>query len=154
MFLKNITLFQRLYSHHHSSFCKRFVRENRPLPHPYKSGHGIWQLCGKTSICYEYFGSTTLSLTLTLNPAFSGKPVNAYYFLNDFPFLTPARPMRPHPKSSIITGPGRGSVRVIGTNVLAYVRVANRNKNNKIINNFFTRYFPIEIFSFQLLRGQ
>ena len=53
----------------------------------------------------------------------------------------PARPMRPQPNSSIITGPGgRESVRVIGSIVLAYVRVANRNKNNKIINNFFTFY--------------
>ena len=64
--------------------------------------------------------------------------MNAYLFLIDFPFLMPARPMRPQPNSSIITGPGRGSVRVAVTIVLAYVRVANRNKNNKIINNFFT----------------
>ena len=66
----------------------------------------------------------------------------------------PARPMRPQPNRSIITGPGRVSVRVVDTNVLAYAMVANRNKNNKIINNFFTRYFPIETFSFQLPQGQ
>ena len=29
--------------------------------------HGIWQLCGKTSIFYEDFGSSILSLSLTLN---------------------------------------------------------------------------------------
>ncbi len=29
---------QRLHSHHHTSFCKRFVRENRPLPHSYNYG--------------------------------------------------------------------------------------------------------------------
>ena len=34
----------------------------------------IWQLCSKTSIFYEGFGSSILSLSLTLNPAFSGKP--------------------------------------------------------------------------------
>jgi len=28
--------------------------------------HGIWQLCGKTSIFYEDFGSSILSLSLTL----------------------------------------------------------------------------------------
>ncbi len=33
---------QRLHSHHHTSFCKRFARENRPLPHPHKSG--TWYL--------------------------------------------------------------------------------------------------------------
>ena len=87
---------RRLHSHHHTSFCKRFVRKNRPLPHPHKPArhcrplgicpfrtwqarqagleHGIWQLCGKTSIFYEDFGSSILSLSLTLNPAFSGKP--------------------------------------------------------------------------------
>ena len=57
--------------------------------------HGIWQLCGKISIFYEDFGSSILSLSLTLNPAFSGKtcrrsrlkrsrsgePVNAYVYL-------------------------------------------------------------------------
>ena len=36
--------------------------------------HGIWQLCGKSSIFYEDFGSSILSLSLTRNPAFSGKP--------------------------------------------------------------------------------
>lgn len=51
----------------------------------------------------------------------------------------PARPMSPQPNSNIITGPGRVSVRVVVTIVLAYVRVANRNKSIKIINNFFTR---------------
>jgi hypothetical protein len=66
----------------------------------------------------------------------------------------PANPMRPQPKNSIITGPGREFFKVIGSIVLAYVRVANRNKNNKIINNFFTWYFSVEIFSFQLLRDQ
>jgi len=29
--------------------------------------HGIWQLSGKTSIFYEDFGSSILSLSLTLN---------------------------------------------------------------------------------------
>jgi hypothetical protein len=29
--------------------------------------HGIWQLCGKTSAFYEDFGSSILSLSLTLN---------------------------------------------------------------------------------------
>ncbi len=29
--------------------------------------HGIWQLCGKTSIFCEDFGSSILSLPLTLN---------------------------------------------------------------------------------------
>jgi hypothetical protein len=33
---------QRLHSHHHTSFCKRFVRENRPLPHSYN--YGTWYL--------------------------------------------------------------------------------------------------------------
>ena len=28
--------------------------------------YGIWQLCGKTSIFYEDFGSSILSLSLTL----------------------------------------------------------------------------------------
>ena len=36
--------------------------------------HGIWQLCGKTSVFYEGFGSSILSLSLTRNPAFNGKP--------------------------------------------------------------------------------
>jgi hypothetical protein len=47
-----------LYSHHHTSFCKSFVRENQPLPHPLSLEHGILQLCGKTSIFYEDFGSS------------------------------------------------------------------------------------------------
>jgi len=55
--------------------------------------------------------------------------------------------MRPQPNSSIITGPGRGSVRVIVTIVLAYATVTNRNKNNKIINNFFTWYFLLKLFT-------
>ena len=29
--------------------------------------HGIWQLCGKTSIFYEVFRASILSLSLTLN---------------------------------------------------------------------------------------
>jgi len=33
---------QRLHSHHHTSFSKRFVRENRPLLHHHKSG--TWYL--------------------------------------------------------------------------------------------------------------
>ena len=53
----------------------------------------------------------------------------------------PARPMRPQPNSSIMTGPGRGSVMVAVTIVLAYATVTNRNKNNKIIKNFFTDIF-------------
>ena len=70
----------------------------------------------------------------------------ASYFLNDFPFLMPAKPMRPQPNNSIITGPARGSVRVIVAIVLAYVRVTNSNKNNKINNNFFTWYFLLKLF--------
>jgi hypothetical protein len=37
-----------------------------------------WQLFGKMSIFNEDFGSLMPSLSLTLNPAFSGKPVNGY----------------------------------------------------------------------------
>jgi len=33
-----------------------------------------WQISGKTSIFYGDFGSSILSLTLTLNPDFIGKP--------------------------------------------------------------------------------
>jgi hypothetical protein len=34
---------------------------------PTNMEHGIWHLCGKTSIFYEDFGSSILSLSLTLN---------------------------------------------------------------------------------------
>ena len=53
--------------------------------------HGIWQICGKTSIFYDYFGSSILSLALTLNVepcrrsrlkrSGSREPMNAYPFL-------------------------------------------------------------------------
>jgi len=56
-----------LHSHHHTSFCKRFVRENRPPHIPTNLEHGIWQLCGKISIFCEDFGSSILCLSLTVN---------------------------------------------------------------------------------------
>ena len=54
--------------------------------------------------------------------------------------------MRPQPNISIATGPGKESVRVVSTSVLAYVRVTKRNKNNKIIKNFFIWLFLMKSF--------
>ncbi len=59
---------------------------------PQTGGGGIWQVCGNTSIFYEDFGPSILSLSLTLNVepcrrsrlkrSGSGEPVNAYDVFN------------------------------------------------------------------------
>ena len=58
---------ERLYSHHHSSFSKRFIWENRPLPHPHRSGTSYLAIMWQNQHFWEDFGSSVLSLSLTLN---------------------------------------------------------------------------------------
>ena len=70
---------QRLYSHHHTPFCKRFVGENRPLPHPHKSG--TWHLAMMWQNPHFLWGFQGSNFILFFNPEpWTSEPVNAYKF--------------------------------------------------------------------------
>jgi hypothetical protein len=55
-----------LHPHHHTSFCKRFVRENRPLPHPHKSG--TWYLAIMWQNQHFLRGLRVFNFVLAPNP--------------------------------------------------------------------------------------
>ena len=57
---------QRLYSHHLTQFCKRFVRENRPLPYSQKSG--TWYLAMTWQSPHSLRGFRESNFSLFPNP--------------------------------------------------------------------------------------